>query len=38
MSKNELVEITKGVNTEDLIADEGVSLLVTGQKVKRIEQ
>ena len=38
MSKNELVEITKGVNTEDLIVDEGVSLLVTGQKVKRIEQ
>ena len=38
MSKNELVEITKGVNTGDLIVDEGVSLLVTGQKVKRIEQ
>ena len=38
MSKNELVEITKGVNKEDLIVDEGVSLLVTGQKVKRIEQ
>ena len=38
MSKNELVEITKGVNTEDLIVDEGISLLVTGQKVKRIEQ
>ena len=38
MSKNELVEITKGLNTEDLIVDEGVSLLVTGQKVKRIEQ
>jgi membrane fusion protein (multidrug efflux system) len=38
MSKNELVEITKGVNTKDLIVDEGVSLLVTGQKVKRIEQ
>ena len=38
MSKDELVEITKGVNTEDLIVDEGVSLLVTGQKVKRIEQ
>ena len=37
-SKDELVEITKGVNTEDLIVDEGVSLLVTGQKVKRIEQ
>ena len=37
MSKDELVEITKGVNTEDLIVDEGVSLLVTGQKVKRIE-
>ncbi|MDA9630428.1 efflux RND transporter periplasmic adaptor subunit [Flavobacteriaceae bacterium] len=38
MSKDELVEITKGVYTEDLIVDEGVSLLVTGQKVKRIEQ
>ena len=38
MSKDELVEITKGVNAEDLIVDEGVSLLVTGQKVKRIEQ
>ena len=38
MSKNELVEITKGLNTKDLIVDEGVSLLVTGQKVKRIEQ
>ena len=38
MSKDELVEITKGVNTKDLIVDEGVSLLVTGQKVKRIEQ
>ena len=38
MSKNELVEITKGVDTGDLIVDEGVSLLVTGQKVKRIEQ
>ena len=38
MSKNELVEITKGVNTGDLIVDEGVSLLVPGQKVKRIEQ
>ncbi len=38
MSKNELVEITKGVNTGDLIVDEGVSLLVIGQKVKRIEQ
>ena len=38
MSKNELVEITKGVNTGDLIIDEGVSFLVTGQKVKRIEQ
>ena len=38
MSKNELVEITKGVNTEYLVVDEGVSLLVTGQKVKRIEQ
>jgi len=38
MSKNEFVEITKGLNTEDLIVDEGVSLLVTGQKVKRIEQ
>ena len=38
MSKDELVEITKGINTEDLIVDEGVSLLVTGQKVKRIEQ
>ena len=38
MSKNELVEITKGIDTGDLIVDEGVSLLVTGQKVKRIEQ
>jgi len=38
MSKNELVEITKGVNKEDLIVDEGGTLLVTGQKVKRIEQ
>lgn len=38
MSKDELVEITKGVNTEYLVVDEGVSLLVTGQKVKRIEQ
>jgi len=37
-SKDELVEITKGVNTEYLVVDEGVSLLVTGQKVKRIEQ
>jgi membrane fusion protein (multidrug efflux system) len=37
-SKNEQIEITEGIKSADLIVDEGVSLLVAGQKVKRIEQ
>ncbi|MGI9540989.1 MAG: efflux RND transporter periplasmic adaptor subunit [Flavobacteriaceae bacterium] len=37
-SQNEMVEIIEGINANDLIVDEGVSLLVDGQKVTRIEQ
>jgi len=37
-SQNEMVEIIEGIEPNDLIVDEGVSLLVTGQKVTRIEQ
>ena len=35
-SKEEMIEILEGVKIEELIADEGVSLLVSNQKVKRI--
>ena len=35
-SKEEMVEILEGVTIDELIADEGVSLLVSNQKVKRI--
>ena len=35
-SKEEMIEILEGVKTDELIADEGVSLLVSNQKVKRI--
>jgi RND family efflux transporter MFP subunit len=35
-SKSEKVEIIEGINVGDLIVDEGVSLLVNGQKVTRI--
>ena len=37
-SKNEMIEITKGVSEGYLIIDEGVSLLEPYQKVKLIEQ
>ena len=37
-SQNEMVEIIEGINVNDLVVDEGVSLLVDGQKVTRIEQ
>lgn len=37
-SQNEMVEIIEGINAYDLVVDEGVSLLVDGQKVTRIEQ
>lgn len=37
-SQNEMVEIIEGINANDLIVDEGVSLLVDGQKVTRIKQ
>ena len=37
-SQNEMVEIIEGINANDLVVDEGVSLLVDGQKVTRIEQ
>ena len=36
-TKNEMIEITKGVAEGDLLIDEGVSLLEPNQKVKRIE-
>ena len=35
-SKEEMIEILEGVTIGELIADEGVSLLVSNQKVKRI--
>jgi hypothetical protein len=35
-SKNEMVEVTSGLQSGELIVDEGVSLLVADQKVKRI--
>ena len=35
-SKEEMIEILEGIETDELIADEGVSLLVSNQKVKRI--
>ena len=37
-SQNEMVEIIEGINANDHVVDEGVSLLVDGQKVTRIEQ
>jgi RND family efflux transporter MFP subunit len=36
-TKNEMIEIIKGVSKGDLLIDEGVSLLEPNQKVKRIE-
>ena len=35
-SKNEIVEILKGITVGELIVDDGVNLLVDYQKVKRI--
>ena len=35
-TKQEMIEISAGLNPEELIVDEGVSMLVNGQKVKRI--
>ena len=35
-SKNEIVEILKGITVGELIVDDGVNLLVNNQKVKRI--
>jgi multidrug efflux pump subunit AcrA (membrane-fusion protein) len=35
-TKNEFVEIIKGITPGELVVDEGVSLLVADQKVKRI--
>tara|TARA_B100000575_G_scaffold285323_1_gene280468 strand:+ start:2120 stop:3292 length:1173 start_codon:yes stop_codon:yes gene_type:complete len=35
-NKKEMIEITKGLTTDELVVDEGVSLLVENQKVKRI--
>ena len=35
-TKEEMVEITDGLTTGELVVEEGVSLLVTNQKVKRI--
>jgi len=35
-SKKEMVEIIEGLTTGELVVEEGVSLLVTNQKVKRI--
>ena len=35
-SKGEMIEIIEGLNTGELVVEEGVSLLVTNQKVKRI--
>ena len=35
-SREEMIEILEGVTIDELIADEGVSLLVSNQKVKRI--
>jgi len=37
-TKNEMIEITKGVSEGDLLIDEGVGFLEPNQKVKRIEQ
>jgi RND family efflux transporter MFP subunit len=36
-TKNEMIEIIKGVSKGDLLIDEGVSLLEPNQKVKRLE-
>ncbi len=36
-TKNEMIEIIKGISIGDLLIDEGVSLLEPNQKVKRIE-
>ena len=36
-TKNEMIEITKGISEGDLLIDEGVGLLEPNQKVKRIE-
>ena len=35
-SKGEMIEIIEGLNTGELVVEEGVSLLVTNQKVKRM--
>ena len=35
-TKEEMVEILDGLTTGELVVEEGVSLLVTNQKVKRI--
>jgi len=35
-NKKEMIEITKGLTSEELVVDEGVSLVVENQKVKRI--
>jgi len=35
-NKKEMIEITKGLTIDELVVDEGVSLLVENQKVKRI--
>ena len=31
-----MIEITKGLTSDELVVDEGVSLVVENQKVKRI--
>ena len=36
-TKNEMIEITKGISEGELLIDEGVGLLEPNQKVKRIE-
>ena len=35
-NKKEMIEITKGLTSDELVVDEGVSLVVENQKVKRI--
>ena len=35
-NKKEMIEITKGLTTDELVVDEGVSLIIENQKVKRI--
>ena len=35
-NKREMIEITKGLTSDELVVDEGVSLVVENQKVKRI--